>query len=150
LKQREEQNLVTSDKAQRHGGATPEEVAEQVSEQVRAAQRLADAAHDLAVWVRAIPRPSDVEFLLRQLQDTQGNLANALRLLADWHGQVMPGVHHDRGVARSEIENPATRRAELALREAAQYADDATDAISRSLVANELAEWFDEIRTDEL
>jgi len=121
-----------------------------VSEQVRAAQRLADAAHDLAVWVQAIPRPSDVEFLLRQLQDTQGNLANALRLLADWHGETVPGVHHAHDGTPGAVANPASRRAELALREAAQYADDATDAVKRALDANELAEWFDEIRTDEL
>jgi hypothetical protein len=45
--------------------------------------------------------------------------------------------------------NPGTERASLALREAAQYSADAAAALTRARSADEVAQWFEEIRLDE-
>jgi hypothetical protein len=116
------------------------------SRQIRAAEQLEKAVAEFADKTRDLSKPSDISGLLVSLGCAQSTLDAAHARLAQWHGQVVQGVHHAGEDACGDPENPARVRAEVALREAAQYGADAAAAPSRAHGANEVMLWFDEIR----
>jgi hypothetical protein len=123
---------------------------ERKSNQVRAAERVEEVARELAASTRDIPKPSDSTALLESLKRSQETLDQVYRQLAEWHGAALEGVHH--GGEKKEGADPLNRawiRAELALQEAAQYGTDAAEALARARGANTVAQWFDEVITDE-
>jgi hypothetical protein len=115
------------------------------SSQIQAAEKLETAATELAGELQEILKPSDVSALLLSLGSAQSTLDTVYLRLAQWHGQATAGVHHA-GDERGNPDNPATVRAEIALREAAQYGSDAAAALARAHAANDVMLWFDEIR----
>lgn len=118
----------------------------QKSSQVLAAEHLEKAARDFAATTAEITKPSDAAALLLSLGAVQGTLNEVYIRLAQWHGQVVHGVHHAGQDERGDPQNPGWVRADIALREAAQYGADATAALDRAHRANDVALWFDEVR----
>lgn len=118
----------------------------QKSSQIAAAERLEDAAKQFAEATKEIVRPSDTAALLLSLGTVQSTLDDIYTSLARWHGQVVEGVHHAGEDERGDPGNPGWVRADVALREAAQYGADAAAALVRAHSANDVALWFDEIR----
>lgn len=117
------------------------------SSQLLAARQLEKAARDFAATMATeITRPSDTTDLLLNLGTIQGTLNEVYTGLALWHGQVVHGVHHAGEDERGDPENPGWVRADIALREAAQYGADATAALDRAHRANDVALWFDDVR----
>lgn len=123
---------------------------DQKTNQVQTAERVEHAVQELARSTRDIPRPSDSTPLLESLQRSQATLNQVYRQLAEWHGAALEGVHH--GGEEKEHADPLNRswtRAELALQEAVQYGENASDALGRARGANTVARWFDEVIDDE-
>lgn len=116
------------------------------SSQMQAATKLEDMATELAELTREMPRQSDVSELLLSLSAVQATLNGVYTHLADWHRAAVAHVHHGGEGKRSTSDSPASVRAEIALREAAQYGTDATAALARAHAATEVVLWFDEIR----
>jgi len=118
----------------------------QKSHQIAAVERLEKAASQFAEAIREIPRPSDTPDLLDSLGAVQTTLEGVYAALATWHGAVVTGVHHGGERERGDPGNPGWVRADIALREAAQYSSDAAAALARAHKANDVALWFDELR----
>lgn len=120
----------------------------QKSTQLAAAEDLEEAAKRFAAETREIPVPSETSALLLSLAAVQSTLDGVYTELARWHRGVVLGVHHAGEDERGDPENPGWMRADVALREAAQYGAQAADALGRAHSGNEVALWFDEIRDD--
>ncbi|WP_033373881.1 hypothetical protein [Glaciibacter superstes] len=116
------------------------------SSQIRAAEQLEKVATELAEKTKEIPKPSDISALLLSLSSVQSTLDAVYAHLAQWHGQSVQGTHHAGQDERGDPDDPGWIRAEIALREAAQYGADAAEALVRAHSANEVTLWFDEIR----
>jgi hypothetical protein len=100
--------------------------------QVHTAEKLEAAARDLVRLTREVLRPSDSHALLGNLTTAQESLAQVYVQLAEWHSQVVQGVHY-----AGEEESARSGKA-------------AAEALNRAHSANGLARWFDEVRSDEL
>jgi hypothetical protein len=118
------------------------------SSQLLITEALLAAASDVADSVAHIPRPSDSYAILGDLARVQEALTLAFERLADWHGQVVEGVHHA-GDGGDDPDNPGWVDAERSLRRAADSSTAAADALRHAHSANGVARWFDEIRADE-
>lgn len=116
------------------------------STQVRAAEALDSAATEFSETTRELPRLSDISALLLSLGSVQPTLDAVYTRHAQRQGQVVREVHHAGEDDRGDPDNPARVRAEIALREVAQYGADTAAAATRTHGANEVMLWFDEIR----
>jgi len=122
----------------------------QKSEQVRAAERLEQAATELTEAIHELRRPSDSNAILASLQVAQDGIDRVYAQLAQWHGKAVQGVHHaGEKIESIDPRNAGWLRAEIALQEAAHYGADAAEALERAQRANESALWFDEVIEDE-
>jgi hypothetical protein len=121
----------------------------QESSQVQVIGKLEAVTRDVAESTKDIPRPADSYIMLGLLAGAQETLAVVYRQLAAWHAQVKHGVHHGGEHESSVPGDPSWVRAELALQEAARYADAAVDALKRAHLANGVARWYEEIVVDE-
>jgi hypothetical protein len=117
---------------------------------VTAAENLDAVSGDLVRLTREVLRPSDSHQLLGNLTTAQESLAQVYVQLAEWHSQVVQGVHYAGEEEPGGSGNAGWLRAELALEEAARSARAVAEALKRAHSANGLAEWFDEVRSDEL
>ncbi len=113
-------------------------------------EKLESAARDLVRLTREVLRPSDSHALLGNLTTAQESLAQVYVQLAEWHSQVVQGVHYAGEEEPGGAGNTGWVRAELALEEAARSGKAAAEALNRAHSANGLARWFDEVRSDEL
>lgn len=118
------------------------------SSQLLITEALLAAASDVADSVAQIPRPSDSYAILGDLARVQESLTLAYERLADWHDQVVEGVHHA-GDAGEDTDNPSWLDAGRSLRQAADSSTAVADALRHAHSANGVARWFDEIRADE-
>lgn len=119
-------------------------------DQVHTSEKLEAAARDLVRLTREVLRPSDSHALLGNLTTAQESLAQVYVQLAEWHSQVVQGVHYAGEEEPGGAGNTGWVRAELALEEAARSGKAAAEALNRAHSANGLARWFDEVRSDEL
>jgi hypothetical protein len=118
--------------------------------QIEGADRLVEAARNVAQATKALRSPSESGPLLDRLRNAQLALDDAFLNLAVWHGGVVEGVHHHgEDEERRDPITPAWIRAEIALREAAAYGGNAADALERASAANAVAQWYDEEIGDE-
>ena len=108
------------------------------------ADRLQQAARDLAHITRTLQYPSDSYELLGQLVATQRVLGQIFTQLADWHASAQDGIHFNGEDGRGAGQAAGVIRAELALREAAELADKTDDAVMLALTANGVIRWFDD------
>lgn len=117
---------------------------------VPAAEKLDAVTGDLVRLTRGVLRPSDSHQLLGNLTTAQESLAQVYVQLAEWHSQVVQGVHYAGEEDSGSSGNAGWLRAELALEEAARCGRAAAEALKRAHSANGLARWYDEVRSDEL
>lgn len=117
---------------------------------VRTAEKLEAVTRDLVLLTREVLRPSDSHLILGNLTTAQESLAQVYVQLAEWHSQVVQGVHYAGEEETGSTGNAGWLRAELALEEAARSGRAAAEALKRAHSANGLASWFDEVRSDEL
>ena len=116
------------------------------SRQVEIAETLSEVARSLVRSTRVVPRPFDSYSLLGSLAVAQEVLAQIYAQLAEWHGQVLQGVHHSGEDERGSLDNPGWARAELELQDAAHHAAAAEASLRRAHSANGVVKWFDEAR----
>lgn len=116
------------------------------SHQIAAARQLEEVAKKFAEATASIPNPSETGDLLLSLGSVQSTLSGVYAALAQWHGEVVEGVHHGGEDHRAHAMNPGWVRADVALREAAKYGEDAAEALARAHAANDVALWYEEIR----
>ncbi|WP_427134919.1 hypothetical protein [Pseudarthrobacter sp. S9] len=117
-----------------------------VSEPRRAAQRMEEAARQLAHSVRDLDSPSDSHPILGSLLDAQRSIEQILRQLADWHRSTSAGTHFSEGHDESTL-GIMTAVTELDL--AVQQADGLQETIARAYGGNGVVRWFDNTDTEE-
>ena len=119
---------------------------DQKSNSELAADEVQRSVSALAVETRQLTHPSDTAALLARLRGVQSTLSEVYSELAAWHERqdatTTTGTHGD-------PEAPIRVRAEVALREAAQYGVDASAALERARSAQQVELWFDELKVDE-
>ena len=96
-------------------------------DQVHTAEKLEAVARDLVHLTREVLRPSDSHLLLGKLTTTQESLTQVYVQLAEWHDQVVQGVHYEGDEVPGGAGNTGWLRAELALEEAARSSKAAAD-----------------------
>ncbi|MDJ0348921.1 hypothetical protein [Cryobacterium sp. PH29-G1] len=114
------------------------------SELITRANELADTARSLAHATRAINHPYDSYLLLGCLTATQRSLGQVYDQLANWHSNVIDGVEYSGEDSCGAGCAPGVARAELGLRDAAQFAGIVEDALLQAHNANSVVRWFDE------
>ena len=115
------------------------------SELISRANELADIARILAHAARAIERPYDSYLLLGCLTATQRSLGQVYDQLATWHSNVVDGVEYNGEDGCAAGCAPGVARAELGLRDAAQFAGIVEDAHMQAHNANSVVRWFDNV-----
>jgi len=115
------------------------------SELITRANELADTARSLAHATRAIDRPYDSYLLLGCLTATQRSLGQVYDQLANWHSTVIDGVEYNGEDGCGAGCAPGVARAELGLRDAAQFAGIVEDALMQAHNANSVVRWFDSV-----
>jgi hypothetical protein len=105
-----------------------------------AAERMAEAANQLAHSTKTIAVPSDSPAILGSILDAQRSLEQALSQLAEWHRLAGPGVHYPEHHEESGL-GVMTAVAELDL--AAQQAGGLVETVSRAHGGNKVVQWFD-------
>ncbi|WAB83911.1 hypothetical protein OVN20_12905 [Microcella daejeonensis] len=99
--------------------------------------------------LRHLVERSDVTEVINSLRRAQLETGRVYTALAVWHGARDSESSAESDPEHGRPRNPAWRRAEVALEEAAQYTADAAAALARARDAALSARWFEEIRTDE-
>lgn len=116
--------------------------------QMRAAAILQQAAGDLAESLSGHAQADNIAAVLTSLTRTQESLDEVYVALAAWHERT--AGHRP---ASSEFDAGGEfgfwMRAELALREAAQYGANVASALTRARHASQEAQWFREESGDE-
>ena len=115
------------------------------SELIIRANELADTARSLAHATQAFDRPYDSYLLLGCLTATQRSLGQVYDQLANWHSNVVDGVEYDGENGFGAGCAPGVARAELGLRDAAQFAGIVEDALMQAHNANSVVRWFDNV-----
>lgn len=123
-------------------------VSDEPPTQLQASNVLQQAAADLAGSITGDLQANSIAAVLTSLTRTQERLDEVYAVLATWHGRT--AGHKP---ASSEFEAAGEYglwiRAELALREAAQYGAKAASALTRARHASQEAWWFHEESEDE-
>jgi hypothetical protein len=119
---------------------------DQKSNSELAADEVQQSVSTLADETRKLAHPSDTSGLLARLRSVQSTLNEVYSELATWHEQNEPVTTTGR---HDDPEAPIRMRAEVALREAAQYGLDASAALERARSAQQVELWFDELKVDE-
>jgi hypothetical protein len=118
------------------------------SAQVRAAERIESVIRAFAEETRGLHEPADGGSLLLSLSTAQATLSEVYAALAEWNRHVNAAEMAAANREGGDHGNQSWLRACLALEEASQYSRDAAAALDRARTADEVALWFDEIRSD--
>jgi hypothetical protein len=89
----------------------------------------------------------DSELISRanELTATQRSLGQVYDQLANWHSTVVDGVEYNGEDGCCAGCAPGVARAELGLRDAAQFAGIVEDALMQAHNANSVVRWFDSV-----
>ncbi|MDY7543031.1 MULTISPECIES: hypothetical protein [unclassified Cryobacterium] len=113
------------------------------SAQLISAEQLRRAARELAHSTRTVEHAGDSYELLGRLMNAQCLLGQVFEQLATWHAHTQDGIQYDGEDGRGAGQVAGVIRAELALRDAADLADKADDALMLALTANGVIRWHD-------
>lgn len=110
---------------------------------IEASANLRQAAAELAELSERLDRPSSSGQVIGALLDSQGSIEQALRELAQWHKETIPGVHFAEDHPES-VEGVSAAIKQLDL--AAQQADGLHETLSQAYEGNGVVRWFDDVQ----